>query len=347
MDYGKLDEQVARLHPEIKDAARHFVLLKLGNMRGLDLARFDFDYDLSWVALFFDPQGNVLGRFGGRDAETPGKYHSLPALRYSLEQAWARFQQRPPPKPQTHPPGRKIEDYAAAQRFSARSCLHCHYVHEFRREEKMGAGTWTKDELWIYPEPASLGFTLEVEQGNKVGGVRSDSPAAKTGLRAGDVLREVHRLPTASAQDVRYALHQAPNAGTIGIAWQRGAQKMRGDVDLPRDWRRSDISWRWSLKTLAPGPQVHGEDLTPEEKIALGLTSRQLAFRQGNFVPTAARQAGIRINDIILGVDDRRLEMTALQFELYMRINYAAGDVVQYNILRGGERLKIAVKLPG
>ncbi len=66
------------------------MLLKLGNMRGLDLNLFDFDYDLTWAALMFDDQGHVLGRFGGRDAETPGKYHSLPGLRYSLEQAWER-----------------------------------------------------------------------------------------------------------------------------------------------------------------------------------------------------------------------------------------------------------------
>jgi serine protease Do len=348
MDYGSLDEQVARLHPEIKDAAQRFVLLKLGNMRGLDLAIFDFDYDLTWIALFLDADGHVLGRFGGRDADTPGKYHSLRGLRYSLEQAWQRFQRSAASKlPRPGLPAKRSEDYAAARRLSSTACIHCHNVNEFRREEKQNAGTWSQDEVWVYPEPAALGLAMAVDQGNRVRAVQPKSAAAKTGLRADDVLRFVHGLPTASVADVQYALHHAPASGAIPIVWQRGGQQMRGDVTLAAGWRKSDISWRWSLKTLAPSPQLHGEDLTLQEKTALGLTPRQLAFRQGSFVPTPARQAGIRINDIILGVDDKRLEMTARQFETYMRLNYKVGDVARYNILRGGERLMIAVKLPG
>src|SRR5688500_3864463 len=117
MDYGQIDEQVARLHPEIKFVAERFVLLKIGNMRGLDLGQFDFDYDLTWAALMFDPQGNVLGRFGGRDADTPGKYHSLRGLRHALEHAWQKFErgeQKPPPRPVGS--GRRIEEYPGAQR---------------------------------------------------------------------------------------------------------------------------------------------------------------------------------------------------------------------------------------
>jgi hypothetical protein len=73
MDHGAIDEQVARLHPEIKSVAERFVLLRIGNMRGLDLALFEFDYDLTWAALMFDSQGNVLGRFG---AATPTRQGS-------------------------------------------------------------------------------------------------------------------------------------------------------------------------------------------------------------------------------------------------------------------------------
>ena len=98
---------------------------------------------------------------------------------------------------------------------------------------------------------------------------------------------------------------------------------------------------------MKPLPQVHGEDLAAAERATLGLTPRQLAFRQGAFIPPAAAHAGARIGDIIVGVDDKRLEMSARQFEMYMRLNYQVGDTVRYDILRGEERLKIAVKLPG
>src|SRR5262245_1278971 len=98
MDYGALDEQLARLHPDITPAAERFGLLKIGDLRGVDIHLFDFDYDLTWAALMFDDAGTVLGRFGGRDADTPGKYHSLRGLRYSLEQAWDQFQRGGRPK---------------------------------------------------------------------------------------------------------------------------------------------------------------------------------------------------------------------------------------------------------
>jgi len=324
------------------------VLLKLGNMRGLDLNLFDFDYDLTWAALMFDDQGRVLGRFGGRDAETPGKYHSLPGLRYSLEQAWERFQRGAAlPKVRVAAPNKKIEDYAGAQRFTAKACFHCHNVAEFRREEKQAAGTWRKDEIWVFPEPATLGWTLELDQGNKLRDVRLNSAAAKTGLKPGDALSSIHGYATASIADVQYALHHAPAKGTIEVHWQRGGKEMRGEIALPDGWRHTDLSWRWSLKSMKPLPQVHGDDLPAAEKESLGLTPRQLAFRQGAFVPQAAAQAGIRIGDVIVGVEGKRLEMTGRQFEMYMRLYHQVGATVHYDIVRGQERLKISVKLPG
>jgi hypothetical protein len=324
------------------------VLLKVGNMRGLDLSLFDFDFDLTWAAMMFDDQRRVLGRFGGRDAETPGKYHSLPALRYSLEQAWQRFERGASlPPPAAAAPNKKIEEYAGAQRFSAGACFHCHNVAEFRREEKQAAGTWRKDEVWVFPASQTLGFALELDQGNKVRDVRADSAAAKVGLKPGDTLISIHGYATASIADMQYALHQALAKGTIEVRWQRGGKEMLGEITLPQDWHHTDLSWRWSLKSMKPLPQVHGDDLTAEEKQSLGLAPRQLAFRQGPFVPQAAAQAGIRIGDLIVGVDGKSPETSARQFEMYMRLNYQVGDTVQYDILRGKERIKIAVKLPG
>lgn len=347
MDYGSLDEQLAQLHPEIRPAAERFVLLKLGDMRGLDLGLFDFDNDLSWAALMFDPDGAVLGRFGGRDADTPGKYHSLRGLRYSLELAWAEFKRSAPPHPKPPRSGKKVENYAGAQRFAPKACFHCHHVNEFRREEQIAAGIWTKEFEWVFPEPANLGLTLEIDQGNKVRGVRPGSLAATAGLQAGDVLRRLDGRSIASVADLQYALHQIPQTARITMAWQRGTKDLEALVTLPSGWRETDISWRWSLKSLKPLPQVQGEDLSPAERMALGLPDSRLAFRQGSFVPLAAQQAGIRIGDVIVGVDGKVLNMSARQFETFMRLNYQVGDIVNFDVVRGAERLRVALKLPG
>lgn len=176
--------------------------------------------------------------------------------------------------------------------------------------------------------------------------VTADSPASQLGLHAGDTLRSVHGLPVASPADVEYALHRAPSTGTIAVSWQRGETARSAELKLPKGWRKTDLSWRASVRGLEPPPCVDGEDLSPEEKKALGISPQRLAFRQENFVSDPARQAGIRRNDIILGVDDRSLEMNARQFRVYIRLNYKVGNVVTFNVLRDGRRIDVPLKLP-
>ena len=93
------------------------------------------------------------------------------------------------------------------------------------------------------------------------------------------------------------------------------------------------------------GVGVH--DLTAEEKKALGLSAKRLALRQGEFVTEPARQAGIKQNDVIVGVDGKELEMSGRQFSVYVKLNYKVGDKVTYNLLRDGKRVDVEVTLVG
>jgi hypothetical protein len=340
---------VARLAPEIRAAAQAFVLLRPGNMRGLDLAIFDFDYDLSWCALFLTPGGEVLGRFGGRDAETPAKYQSLPGLRYSLEAALRRFKTTQSPsasegqKP-TKP--RRVEDYPAAAKRHAQACIHCHHVYEFRREMLQSEGRWSLDEVWVYPLPENIGVTLEVHEQTRIAAVQPNSPAAKAGLRAKDRLLRINETPIASVLDVQHALHRAPRKDTLRLTWQNGAGERTAALTLPANWRQTDVSWRWSLKSMSPSPGVIGEDLEPALRKPLGLAPGQLAYRQMNFLPVPARHAGLRANDVIIGIDDQPLLMNARQFETHIRLHYRVGQEITLNVVRGKERLKLRLKLP-
>lgn len=307
---------------------------------------FDFDHDLTWHALFLTPEGRVLGRFGGRDADTPGKYHSLRGLRYALEQALAQYRRLPAEDRAVEPRRvQRVEDYPGIRRIAPGACVHCHHVPELRREAQQKAGTWKLDDVWVYPEPENIGLTLDPDQGNRVRAVRSGSTAARAGLRPGDVLRTLGRLPIASVADVQYALHRAPARGTLVVAWERGCRHERGTLSLTTGWRTTDVSWRWSLKQLAPAPGVLGDDLDTEEKRALGLTPRALAFRPGPFLSTTARQAGVQSGDVIVGLDGRRPEMTARQFEAHVRLHYRVGDVLRLEVLRGRERLTLSLRL--
>jgi len=116
-------------------------------------------------------------------------------------------------------------------------------------------------------------------------------------------------------------------------------------MNVAEGWKRTDISWRWSLRGLEPSPWVDGEDLSPSEKRRLGLPDRGLAFYQSSFVSAAARQAGLRAGDIIVGIDGKRLELTERQFAVYVKLNYHVGDRVKYNVLRAGKPLDIPLTL--
>lgn len=309
-------------------------------MRGLDLATFDFDYDLTWAGLFLDADGRVHGRYGTQSADA----NSLKGLRHAMEETLRRQRKSTAPASAV-PEVRKVEDYPAAKQLPSGACIHCHQVYDFRREALQTSGKWRLDEVWVYPEPRNLGLVMHTQRGNHVREVLGGSAAARLQMRSGDVVRSVNDYPIASTADVQYALHRAGAEGTLPIAWERDGRLLTGKLSLSPGWRKTDIAWRWSLKGLAPQPWVQGEDLTAAEKNALALEPTRLAFRQGGFLSKPARQAGIQINDVIVGVDGKTLHLSARQFEAYVRLNYKVGDEITYNLVRGKTRVDVPLKL--
>ena len=342
------DRQVARLDIRIRAVAREFVLVRLTRMRGVDLDLFDFDYDLTWMGFFLDSQGRVLGRYGGRDADGPDSRVSLAGLKYAMDRALARHRRSKPTialatavKPRT------VDDFAAAKRLPARACVHCHQVYDLRRETMQAEERWRLEEVWVYPLPENVGLTLAVDQGDLIDRVRPGSAAERAGLRKGDQLKEMNGQAVASFADVQQSLNRAPAVGIMEVTWQREGSAHAGRIELAEGWRKTDVSWRWSLRGLDPTPWVQGGDLSLAEKKALGLSPNRLALEQGAFLSQLARQAGIRQGDVILGVDGKMLEMTARQFGAYVRLNYKVGDRVTYHLLRDGKRLDVTLTLRG
>ncbi len=313
-------------------------------MRGVDLALIDADFDLTWNALFLTPEGRTLGRFGGRDADTPAKYHTLAGLKHALVENLKRFQtadRKPPPKKMPT----YAEDFPAADKLPANACIHCHHVNEFRRDYLRGRNEWTLDNVWVYPQPENIGLTLDPEQGNRVLRVQPGSVAAKAGVSAKSVVVRVNSRPIASVMDLQHALHQAPKSGKLELAWNDGKGDHSNTIALPAGWRKTDVSWRWSLKSLPPNPSIIGDDLDGETRKSLGLLPAQLAYRHMNFLTPAGRHAGLRANDIIIGLNDQSLKMTARQFETHIRLYHRVGEELTLNVLRGKEKLRLKLKL--
>lgn len=324
------------------------MLARVLNMRGVNLNLFQFDYDLTWAAFFLNAEEHVYGRFGGRDAESPDKYLTLSGLKNAMKAALEAHRTGSPRTPsargETAP--RSVEQYPAAKRVKEESCIHCHQVWDFRREELRSQKKWTRDDIWVYPLPDRLGFTVSQADQSHIKEVKPDSPAAEAGLRSGDRLQRIGTQPAATFADAQHALHVLGNAADVRIQWLRDGKEMSATLKLPQRWRESDISWRASMWGLEPTACVWGEDLKPDEKSKLGLAPKRLAFKQGKFVPAQSRNAGIRDGDIIIGIDGKELEMTMLQFNAWVRLNMQVGDKITFNVIRAGKRLDVPFTLP-
>jgi S1-C subfamily serine protease len=291
------------------------------------------------MVFFSNAEERIYGRYGGRDAKGPDTRMSLAGLHHAMEAALDTHAR----EAKEAPPRREAPKYIRDVATRRRGCFHCHQVKEALDAELKRAGKWSRDLVWRYPLPDNLGLVLEVDRGNVVRRVEPGSPAARAGLRAGDVVRRLNGVPVHSFADAQYALDRAPKVGAIEASWRRGPETMDGELTLPQGWRKTDISWRPSLQRLVPSPRLSGRDLPAKEKEALGLSAKQLAFRLEGYVHSQARDAGIRAGDVILGVDGKKLEMDATEFQWYVQRNYLVGDRVTVNALRDGKRLSLTM----
>jgi serine protease Do len=320
------------------------VRVRLSKLEGVDLNVFEFDYDLTMMIFFLNADEHIYGRYGGREGKSADARQSLAGLRYAMQAALGthrRVAESPIPKASERP--QTVSDLFGGKRRDG--CVHCHQVKETQNNNLKRDGLWNPDHIWRYPLPDNLGLVLEVDRGNVIKHVESDSPAARVGLRPGDVVRNLGDTAIHSPADARFALDKAPKSGSIEITWQRGDETSQKRLALPKGWRKTDLSWRRSMQWAVPSARVVGRNLNPEERQTRGLSAGQLAFWQLYPVSTAAAAAGVREKDIILGFDGKLLEMTSYKFLSYVRRNYVVGDKVTIDVLRGDKRLSLPMQL--
>lgn len=337
-----MDEQVVRLHKDIADVADKFVRVRLVKIAGVDLRRFEFDYDLTWYVFLLNADETIYGRYGGRDAADAEARLSTKGLRYALEQALAAHQAPAAPRALAGNPVR-AEDFAAARRHNG--CIHCHNVNEFRRADEKAAGKWDRASVWVYPLPENVGVTLDVDVGDRVKAVAAGSPADRAGLRPGDRVRQLNGQPVASFADAMYALHKAPTKGAVPVVWTRDGREQAAMLDLADGWRKTNLTWRPSMLDLLPSVPFSGDDLTPAEKKALGLDAKRAAIRQDAKVHATLQAAGVRGGDVVVGFDGQAIDGAIGELLGHVRRNYLVGDTVTVNVLRDGKPIDLKLVL--
>jgi hypothetical protein len=330
--------------------ASRFVFLRMTRMNGVNLNLFQFDYDLTWMSFFLDADCRIYSRYGGRDSQSADGRLSAAGLLYTMNEVLrihraAQVGNLPTAK---MPELRRPEDIPTLNTVFTRQesdCIHCHMIPDALYEQRRQAGKFTRDSLWTYPLPESVGLRLDLVRGNQVQAVSAGSPAAKAGLRAGDLLRAANEIPVHSSADLQFALNSVGPAGKLTIKAVRADKLLTVDLNLHGNWRWQDISSRKSIRELPPRVGFYGTPLNECEKTALGIAGHDLGFKLLYIEPSSpATKAGLRPEDVIVAVDGRR-KLLYLQLRSYFPLEHKSGDQVDVVYLRGGREQKVTIQL--
>ncbi|MEQ8787416.1 MAG: Trx7/PDZ domain-containing (seleno)protein [Pirellulaceae bacterium] len=353
-----LDAKVMQPAGELADVEKQFVCVRIIQTNSLNLDLFQYDYDMSWSAMFMSADGAIYGRYGTRSAGGPGsdKHLSPVGFRLAAERALALHDDYPANREQlagkrgepgeyrrpTEIPGLTDRPATATTR---QNCIHCHMVKDYAIRAKWEAGRLTEKDLWVYPMPQQIGMTMDDEQGLKVKSVESGSPAGKAGIAAGDELVSISGQPLISLADIQWVLHNTPSDAELAVVVSRNGATQSKTLSLSGDWKKADIAWRPSTwYGLRQGVKI--EPLTAQEKAARGLDAEQLALQvKGLFGKGGPKlkQAGLRQNDVIVAVDGKTDAMTETDFLVYLRLERGPKDRITFSVLRDGGRSDVTL----
>lgn len=348
--------------------------MRVIDLRGVDLDTWTFDFDLTLAVLLAHPDGTVYHRLGTRDASSAEAALSEPALARLLREGLATHRARQAalaagePAPAARP-ARTLDDLPVwrkkleeRQRAGQKpvDCYHCHFVFDAERRQALADGTWRAEMIWRWPPPQQVGLELDPVVQERVRAVRAGSPAAKAGLQPDDRLLELSGARVLSWSDVSWALERARGGErALPLAWERAGVRREGTLELPAGWETGDaltLSWRPSKWQLEPGPGFGGRELDAAQKQARGLAPEAFAFQVGYLVTwggadekrygEAAVRAGVRKDDVILGVNGKRDFASHDHFQAWWRLELRAGQVAQVELLRGAERRTVEITIP-
>jgi serine protease Do len=335
-----------------------FILVRVVQAWGLDLACFQFDWELTWAAVFLNADGTIYGRYGTRHShDNAEKDVTFEGFRQAAEGALLLHAGYPAnakelagkkgPSPRWGTPGaipslRGRPNMGPADGTRA-GCVHCHQIHEGELWSIRNAG----DKI-----PDVVGLTFDPAEGPVV---KKIAGAAKAGdFEAGDRLVRLDGQPILSIADVQWVLHNAEDADALEAEVERGGKSVALKLNLKGGWRRTgDYAWRsiaWSLRNRLAG--TGALEPAPPERPPTGMRVPDMSLRIKKMPPDWVKDrnlsaaAELKEGDVIVAVDGRRDLLREADFFAYLLQKKPPGSVVALTILRLGKTIQAEVKLP-
>ncbi len=344
-----------------------FICVRVINANALDLARFQFDYDLSFSAMCFNGDGTVYGRYGSWTHQRDPLDKTTAGFKAALDRALEIHRDFPANKASLSgkqggpmPFRTPVEIPGLAGKYTAKldwegkvlqSCVHCHHVGDairasYREQHQPVPEEW----VFPFPQPETIGLTLASDRTARIEAVAPGSIAAAAGLQAADELISLAGQPLISPADVSWILHCAPASGTLPAVVKRGTASatLTLSLTLPPGWRAAaDISRRagtWPMRAMAFGGLVL-EEVSDEDRAKLGIAPDRVALRAkgvGQFGKhAAAKNAGFEKDDILTELDGSSARTTESALIGKLLRTHQPGERVKTSVLRGEKRLEL------
>jgi serine protease Do len=230
--------------------------------------------------------------------------------------------------------------------------MHCHQVAEVLRQPAIDAGTFAKQrDTQVWPLPENVGVTLDRDHGLRVKSVEAGSPAAQAGIKPGDILAAAGERRLFGQADFRGVLHRGPQGdGEIAVYWRRDGKPMHGILVVKDGWRKTILDWRMSVAegNIGASPGFFPLRASDEQRRASGLRPDEKAVRvyMGPNTRGAAREAGLKNDDLIVAVNGQPLTAEGRAFLVWFRMNHEPGDDVTLTALdASGKKRQVSYEL--
>lgn len=361
-----LDAKVLLEEAEVKPLLDQYVCVRVINANALDMARFQFDYDLSFNILLFNGDGTVYGRYNSWLHQKNAQENATAGFRTALEQGIALHKGYPANraalagkqgKPMAYKLPVDMPELSGKYKREldwdgkvVQSCVHCHQIGDaFREQIRSKNQPLPLALIYPYPQPETIGLGLAADQAAHVESVAPGSAAARAGFVPGDDLVTLGGQPLLSIADVSWVLHHAPDAGTLQAVVQRGGAGKALAIALPAGWRRSsDIGRRvgtWPMRAMATGG-LRLEPLPEEQATQRGLKGKLalLVTHVGAYGKhSAAKNAGFKKDDVLVEVDGKSQPLTESELIGQVLEKHKPGAQLKTVVLRGALRIPLTM----
>ncbi len=180
--------------------------------------------------------------------------------------------------------------------------------------------------------------SLQLEYGLRVAEVFPESPAARSGVRRGDILLELGGRPLYSVGRLNWLLREAPDAETLPLTYFRDGRTETVDVELTQLAPRRPSPVPWGLSGLLSGSYlgVHLQTMTDELREVFGAPEGEGVLIVKVMPGSPAEKAHLAVGDVIVRMDRKTIRRIPDVHRVLAF--FEPGDSVAVEIIRNGRR---------